>query len=1057
MLRTALAALVVITLPVAGTASAARAAPRALAVGGLSVEHQSDPLGVDVARPRLGWISPAAAAKQSAYEVVVSKTPTGSGDVWDSGRVASAQSFDVAYAGPALASRTRYYWRVRVWSGAGPVSGWSSTASFETAFVSAGDFQGDWIGAHRKAPGLSFTGANWIWYPEGDPASSVPAGTRAFRRTFDLPAGARITAAELQLTADDSFIVYVNGVQVGQSPAVAEAWRTASTVDVAPALRAGANVIAVEAVNSFAGAAGLLARLHVDTSGAPLDLVTDGAWKSATAPGSGWQQPGFDDSAWPGARVGPAYGSGPWGSSVSVPPPPETLLRDDFTVTKPVASARAYVSGLGYNKLYLNGAKIGDHELDPGFTVYDKTVLYSTYDVTTALRSGANAVGVSLGRGFHSMTNPDEWQASPWWGEPKLKLELDITYSDGTSQRILSDGSWQVTGGPTRSETLWFGETYDARLEQPGWNQPGFAPTGWTPAVTVDAPGGTLRSQAFPAIKVTQQLSVTATSAPATGVHVYDFGSPTAGWARIGVRGPAGSTVRITYGEKLRADGTVDNVGAYGMQLQQYSYTLKGTGVETYQPSYSYAGFRYAEVDTPPTVTLESVQGLRVHTAVAATGSFTSSNDLLNRYSTAQQNTILNNLHSIPTDTPMYEKRPYTADGHLYADSAIAHFDMENFYESWLRSHRDDQNPDGSIGTTVPTTESGKAVKDPIWSASFVLVNWDLYWYYGDLSAVAENYAGMTAWLGYYEHLIAGTGNIYTGFSYGDWLSPGYSFAPEGTQLSGTAYLYLTADKLAQLARALGHDSDAQHFATLAATIASAFNARFFDRQAGAYFDDRAAGYRQTANLLPLSFGLVPAADRPAVLANLVADVTQRGGHLNTGALGTKIILPVLTDAGHPDLAYQVATNATYPGWGYWFGELGATTMWEEWGAGARSHDHAFLGTVDDWLYQRVAGIEPAAPGYTAVVIKPCPVGDLGNAAATVGSPLGAVSSSWSRGPGQFTLTAGIPAGATAAVFVPAGSRAAVTAPAGARFDGMSGGYAKFTVGSGTYVFRSAG
>jgi alpha-L-rhamnosidase len=1057
--RTALAALVVVTLPVVGSASAGAAVLGTLQVSGLSVEHQTDPLGVDVARPRLGWIPSASdqtGAKQSAYEIVVSKTPTGSADVWDSGRVTSTQSFDVDYAGPALTSRTRYYWRVRAWSDA-QVSDWSSPASFETAFVRADDFHGDWIGAHRTAPGLSFTGANWIWYPEGDPANSVPAGTRAFRRTFDLPAGVRISAAELQVTADDYFTVYVNGVPAAHSPATAEAWRTASTVDISAELRPGANVIAVEAVNSSAGPAGLLARLHVDTSGSPFDLVTDGAWKSATAAGNGWQQPGFDDSAWPGARVGPAYGSGPWGSSVSVPPPPETLLRDEFAVTKPVASARAYISGLGYNKLYLNGTKIGDHELDPGFTVYNKTVLYSTYDVTAAVRGGSNAVGVSLGRGFHSMTNPDEWKASAWWGEPKLKLELDITYTDGTGQTILSDGGWKVAGGPTRSEALWFGETYDARLEQPGWNQPGFDQTGWTPAVTVNAPGGTLRSQAFPPIKVTQQLSVTATTEPAAGVHVYDFGSPTAGWARIGVRGPAGSTVRITYGEKLRADGTVDNVGGYGMQLQQYAYTLKGNGVESYQPSYSYAGFRYAEVDTPSTVTLESVQGVRVHTAVAATGSFTSSSDLLNRYSTAQQNTILNNLHSIPTDTPMYEKRPYTADGHLYADSAIANFDMENFYENWMRSHRDDQNADGSIGTTVPTTESGKAVKDPIWSASYVLVNWDLYWYYGDRRAIAENYDGMKAWLGYYERLIAATGNIYTGFSYGDWLSPGYSFAPEGTQLSGTAYLYLTADKLAQMARALGHDSDAQHFATLASTIASAFNAKFLDRQAGAYFDDRAAGYRQTANLLPLSFGLVPQADRPKVMANLVADINQRGAHLNTGALGTKIILPVLTDAGYADLAYQVATNPTYPGWGYWFGELGATTMWEEWGAGARSHDHAFLGTVDDWLYRRVAGIEPAAPGYTEVVIRPYPVGSLSNAAAKVGSPLGAVSSSWSRTSGQFTLTAGVPAGATAAVFVPAGSREAVTAPAGAQFGGMSGGYAKFTVGSGTYIFRSAG
>ncbi|MEV6636016.1 family 78 glycoside hydrolase catalytic domain [Actinoplanes sp. NPDC051470] len=1041
MKRRALIALVVVALSVPGSTPAYAAAN----VTGLTVEHQTTPLGIDVARPRLGWIL---STGQSAYEIEVSTTPDGPADVWDSGRVDSATSFDIAYAGPALASRTRYFWRVRVWPGAGPASAWSRRAWFETAFLRPAQFRGDWIGARRAAPELSLTGASWIWHPDGDPANSVPAGMRYFRRTFDLPATG---PAELQVTADDAYTLYVNGREMSRSPAAADTWRTASVLDISSALRPGANTIAVEAVNTNAGPAGLLAKLRVNGA----DLVTDASWKTADAAGPGWEQPGFDDSAWPGARVAAAYGSGPWGGSVSAPAPPETLLRNDFAVAKPVASARAYVSGLGYNKLYLNGRRIGDHELDPGFTVYDKTVLYSVYDVTDALRAGANAIGVSLGRGFHSMTNPDEWKASAWWGEPKLKLELDITYRDGTSRRVLSDDGWRVAEGPTRSESLWFGETYDARLEQPGWNRPGFDASRWQPAVTVDAPGGTLRWQAFPAIKVTENLPVAATTSPAAGSHVYDFGRTTAGWARVGVRGPAGSTVRIVYGEKLLPDGTVDNIGGFGTRLQSYAYTLKGDGVESYQPSYSYAGFRYAQIDTPPGVTLESVRGLRVHTAVASTGGFTSSSDLLNRYQDAQRDTVLNNLHSIPTDTPMYEKRPYTADGHLYADSAIANFDMRDFYANWMRSHRDDQNPDGSLGVTEPTTESGRAVKDPIWSASLVLVTWDLFRYYGDRRAVAENYDSMKAWLGYFERAISTTGHIYTGFSYGDWLSPGNAFAPEGTRLAGTAYLHLTASHLAEMARALGHDADAAHFTALAATIADAFNAEFLDRSAGAYFDNRDAGYRQTSNLLPLSLGIVPAADRERVVANLVADIRQRGGHLNTGALGTKILLPVLTDAGQAELAYQVATNPTYPGWGYWFEELGATTMWEEWNASSRSHDHAFLGTVDDWLYQRVAGIEPAAPGYTAVVIKPHPVGDLRHASAHVGSPLGQVRSQWTRTADRFTLRADVPVGATATIFVPAPDRRAVTAPAGARFTGMRDGYARFTTGSGSFAFSA--
>ncbi|MFI1093914.1 family 78 glycoside hydrolase catalytic domain [Streptomyces sp. NPDC020917] len=1051
-----------VAVPDPGPGAAANGnAPR---VSGLEVEHQVQPLGVDVTRPRLSWeVTPGPGAaghpavEQAAYQVEVSTSPGGKGVVWDSGRVRSSRSFDVTYGGSALASRTGYYWHVRVWDGSGNASAWSGEARFETSFVDPADFQGTWIGAHANAPVLRLDDANWIWYPEGNPSDSAPAGTRYLRRSFDLPAGAQIATAEMQLTADDSFTLYVNGTEAAGSPRVADSWRTASVVDIAPYLHAGTNVLAVEATNTNQGPAGVLGSLHFTGTGAPADLVTDSSWKASDTAADGWQQPGYDDAAWPKALEAARYGAGPWGRSVSAPPAPETLLRDDFTARKPIASARAHIAGLGYNKLYLNGRRIGDRELEPGFTVYDKTVLYSTYDVTSALRTGGNAIGVSLGRGYYAMTNPDEWKASSWWGEPKLKLELDITYTDGTHQQVVSDSGWKVSDGPTTSQSLWFGESYDARAEQPGWNDTGFDDSAWHPALTVDGPQGTLRSESFPPIKVTGHLQAAHVTTPAAGTHVYDYGSPTAGWARIGVQGPAGATVTVTYGEKLRADGTVDNTGAFGLGLQTYTYTLRGGGVESYQPSYSYAGFRYAQVVVPQGVTLQSVDGMRVHTAVTSTGGFTSSSDLLNRYQDAQADTILNNLHSVPTDTPMYEKRPYTADGFLYADSAIANFDMQNFYESWVRSHRDDQNADGSIGPTVPTTESGKQVKDPVWSASYILGTWDLYWYYGDTAAVADNYDGMKAWMSYYEHDIAGTGGIYTGFSYGDWLSPEGANAPEGTRLTGTAYLYLTATRLATMAKALGHGTDAQHFDAFAAQVKDTFNATFYDSAKGAYFDDKAAGYRQTSNLLPLSFGLVPPEHRQAVTDNLVADIHARGDHLDTGALGTKVLLPVLTDSGHADLAYKVATNPTYPGWGYWFEGLDATTMWEEWNANSRSHDHAFLGTVDDWLYQDVAGIEAAAPGYTKVTISPHTVGGLTHASAHVTSPLGRIASSWTRNPGLLTLSVDIPVGSTADVLVPVSGAQKVHAPAGATSGQRADGYAHFTVGAGSHVFRVTG
>ncbi|HWO65128.1 MAG TPA: family 78 glycoside hydrolase catalytic domain [Umezawaea sp.] len=1055
---------VVLAVPVVGTTpgvadTGGHAVKAGLEIDHLTVEHQESPLGVDAARPRLGWVlgSDVAGTRQSAYQVQVSSSPNGSGDVWDSGRVASAKSFDVEYAGPDLRSRTRYHWRVRVWDAAQRASAWSGAQWFETAFLTGDDFHGDWIGARAERATVSLQGASWIWYPRGNPAESAPVGTRYFRRTFDLPADARITAAHLQLTADDSFALHVNGTDTARSPQVADSWRQAVDVDLTGDLRPGRNVVAIQAANAQPGPSGLVARLHVEVAGAaPVDIVTDATWRSSEVDVPGWQQVAFDDSTWQAALVAAAYGSGPWGNSVSVAPAPEPLLRKDFTAVKRIGSARAYVIGLGYYKFYLNGERVGDHELDPAFTVYDKTDLYATYDVTKALRAGDNAIGVSLGRGYYAMTNPDEWVSSPWHGEPKLKLQLDITYVDGTRAQVVSDGSWTVADGPTTSESLWFGETHDARLEQPGWNRAGFDDSGWNPARVVPAPAGELKAQSFPPIKVTDTLKAGKVTTPAAGTTVHDYGTPTAGWAGVAVRGPAGSQVTITYGEKLNDDGTVNNVGGFGMQLQKYTYVLKGGGPESFTPSYSYAGFQYVQVVAPEGVTVTSVTAQRVHTAVAKTGDFTSSSDLLNRYHVAQANTILNNLHSVPTDTPMYEKRPYTADGMLAADSAIASFDMRDFYENWMRAHRDDQTPTGNIGQTVPGTAGAKEVVDPVWTASFVLVNRDLYWYYGDLRPLRENYAAMKSWLGFFENSIARTGYIYTGGSYADWLSPGFAMPPEGARLAGTAYLHKTTTAMAEIARALGNGADAARFDGLATTIASAFNATFFDASKGAYYDDPAAGYRQTSNLLPLSLGIVPEANRATVVANLVADVNGRGVHLNTGALGTKLILPVLTDTGNSDLAYRLATNPTYPGWGYWFQALGATTMWEEWPAGSRSRQHAFMGTVDDWLYQDVAGIEPAAPGYTAVRIQPFPVGDLKRASAEVTSPLGLVRSAWTRDGDRFTLRVTVPVGATGEVLVPVRDGRRVTAPTGAAFENTRNGYATYRVGSGTYEFRSS-
>ncbi|MET7397037.1 family 78 glycoside hydrolase catalytic domain [Dactylosporangium sp. NPDC005572] len=885
--------------------------PDKISVGSLTTEDLVDPLGIDATAPRLSWIVGAGynGAAQTAYEIRVSSQADTRGDVWSSGKVRSAQSFDIAYAGRPLQSRTRYHWSVRVWTDGGPTpSDWSRTAWFETAFLGPAEFGGAWIGRESTA--------------------------------------------------------------------------------------------------------------------------------AATAT-------------------------------------PEVLLRKEFDLPdQRIASARVYVAGLGYHKLYLNGARVGDHELDPGFTVFDKTVLYVTHDVTTQLRRGSNAIGVSLGHGYYT-------------GYPVLKLQLDVTYTNGRSTRIITDDSWRTDDGPTLTNAVMNGETYDARAYQPGWDRAGFTATGWDPALVRTAPGGVLKAQDQEPIRVTGTLAKPVTRQPAVGTTVYDFRTTRAGWATVGLRGPAGAAVTMKYGEKLNADGTVTNaggIGGGGTALQAYTYTLRGEGTETYTPSYSYSGYRYLQITAPAGVTVTAVTGRTLNSDVASTGGFTSSNELYNRYHAAMRASILSNLHSIPTDTPMYEKAGWTADGHLFADSALLNFDTEAFWAKWMADHRDIQSANGQLPDRVPGTWSPSA--DPIWTASYVLINWTLYQQRGNTAVLADNYAGLKRWLDYYRGVISATGYLYTGTTYGDHEpagggpdNPGNATFPRtaDNRAVGTAFIYLTATKLAEIARVLGRPADAAGFDAFARTIRTAYNAALYN-PATKLYSANPPEYRQTDNLVPLAFGLVPEADRPAVCANLADDVhVAWADHLETGAVGTKLFMPVLTECGQLDLAYRASVNPTYPGWGWWFQTVdglntGAETlivdtMWEAWcwfpstnclTDSSRSHNHAFRGTIDDWLYEYVAGIRATAPAYRQVQVKPYPVPGMTHASAYLTSPLGKVSSAWTRTDRTFTLRVHVPVGATADVLLPIADGQTASATGGAKALHIRDGYATYRVGSGDYTFTAA-
>ncbi len=1062
-------------------------------VGSLTTDHLTDPLGIDASQPLLGWVITSAArgVSQGKYEIRVARDgkslASGHGLVWDSQVVNSGQSFDVPYGGPALTSRTRYYWQVRVWDNHGSASGWSQPAWFETAFADPSQFQGSWIGDPHP---LSLDGASWIWYPEGSPADSAPLATRYFRREVDIPAGQTLARANFLITADDQFVVYVNGQEVGRSSGQVSSWTQAQELNITGDLHAGANEIAVAATNA-GGPGSWIGQLGLDyTDGTTTDLATDNTWKSSQDGPQGWQNPGFDDSAWvPALSVDP-YGSGPWGSGVSVGS--ELLLRKKFALeNQPITGARLYVSGLSYPYLYLNGRAVSSDKLDTAFTTYSKTVDYSTFDVTKLLHSAANEIAVSLGSGFYA-GGADDYPASgePWQpAQPKLKLELDVQYANGTSTQVVSDPTWQVATGPTSFNSS-ASQEYDAYQEQPGWTQAGGSTASWVSAAALAAPAGTLRAQMIPPVEVTGTVKPVKVTQPIADTNVYDFGITTSGWTRITMQGVRGTTVAIAYSEKLNSDGTVQGEGN-GQAGQVDSYTFSGSGPVTFEPQYGWKGYRYVEVTTnscptgvavpctQPLPKIGSITGVIAHTDLAPAGRFTSSSSLLNDMHTAMVNTILNNQYSYGSDTPTYEKGGWTNDNGDYSDSEMDNFDAEAYYDHMMQNFDDSQDPAGNIGWLVPTQPGGDNV-DPLWGGSFLLIEYNMFLNYDDLAVIRRDYSHMAAYVDDLAGQIAPDGYIYQGTTFGDWSVPGNA-NPPSSQMLGSMFLYRETEDLAIMAAAIGDSAGASKYDSLAATIRTAVNNEFYDAANHDYrdplgLDSHALGgpngvitssaYDQTANVYGLAFGLAPDTDRQAIANGLTANVTTLGNHLATGANGSKYILPMLTDYGFGHLAYLVATNPTAPGWGQWFLQCGATTMWEAWEDSscdsARSRDHAFMGTVDDWLFANVAGIQSTSPGFRTVQIDPSAVQGLTHASASEITPLGRVSSNWTRSGTSFTLTAQVPVGSLASVCVPAASAQSVTesghpvaSASGVTVIGMRGSCLRLRIGSGTYRFHS--
>jgi alpha-L-rhamnosidase len=673
-------------------------------------------------------------------------------------------------------------------------------------------------------------------------------------------------------------------------------------------------------------------------------------------------------------------------------------LRREFRLAGQPARAYAYISGLGYYELRINGRKVGNHVLDPGWTTYDKRVLYSTYDVTPYLRAGDNAVGVMLGHG--------------WYGSRAVLLQMNIELEGGSRAEVVSDATWKVHPGPIVSDSIYHGETYDARLETPGWDQPGFDEAGWKAASLADPPKGVLSAQMMPPIRVVDTIVPLRVTNPRPGMWVYDMGQNFSGWVRLKVRGPRGTAVKLRHAELLYEDGTI-NVENLRRARATDVYILRGDAeAETYEPRFTYHGFRYVELTgypgTPPP---DAVHGRVVHTDVRPTGGFSCSNDVINRIQRLIYWGIKTNLHSVPTDCNQRDERMgWMADAHLYAETAMLNFDMPAFYTNFLRNIRDIQGEDGTVTDTVPH-KWGQRPADPAWGSAYPLIAWYMYQYYGDRRILEEHYGGIKAWADFL-HSKAEDG-IVSYFYYGDWVAvrktPG--------NLVSTFYYYWSTDLVARVAELLGRKEEAAVYRKRAQTIAEAFHRKFYNLETRSY-----ANGTQTANLLPLFLDIAPKEVRGAVWSNLVNDIVyENNTHLTTGIIGTKYLMPLLTRMNRSDLAYELASQTTYPSWGYMV-ENGATTLWELWqnktGPSMNSHNHPMFGSVGQWFYNALAGIH-GAPGFAQIRIEPQVVRDLRWASGSFETLRGLVACSWRRTEEGLRLEVAIPVGSQAEVYIP--------------------------------------
>lgn len=1068
----------------------------------LRVDDLKTPLGIDDAPPQFSWQlkDPARGAKQTAYEVMVSSRAdllgAGKADVWDSGRIESGASLNVRYAGPAIAPSTRYFWRVKVWDAAGKPYAESATSWWETGLKAQDRWRAQWIG-YETAEEAAVRHAPAVWIASED-AKAQGAGKAAeqdvaYRQRVML--NKTVRQATLYATGQDTVAAWVNGIQVLTAdplPAWKQMpWKKYVRADVTGKMNAGANTIAIETVHyvpnsngvAAADAPPMIATLVVEYTDGTMAVCASGTdWKTATHPPAGWAQEDFDDMGWNNAVVW-QQAPRPTNAPLGHPWIPDSVkaLRHTFEVKTAVKSARLYATALGAYEVFLNGKRVSEDVLAPGWTDYREHVKYQTYDVTAMVTKGKNALGALLAPGWYE--TPLEWFQQPNnYGDtpPALMAQLRIEHSDGSVEWVVTDATWQASTTNIMHAEIYDGESQDARLKQPGWDTGAFQASQWKSVKTIEPKPVKIEAQDFPSIRVERTLTARTVTEPRHGVWVYDLGQNFAGVERLRVAGKAGTDVRLRFAEIVNADGTIYTDNLRTAKATDH-FILDGKGMNEFTPQFTYHGYRYVELTGVAAAPgKDAVTGIVFHTDAPLTVKLDTGSEMIDKLWSNILWGQKSNFESVPTDCPQRDERlGWMADAQVFWRTASYNMDLATFSRKFAGDMRGTQAGTPYYGIYAPGTATKSSSSGAGWSDAGVIIPWTSWLQSGDTSVIEQNWAAMEKYLDAIDAANPdGLWKKESGIPFGDWLSP------EGRTeqaLVATAYWAYDVTIMREMALATGRAEDAEKYARLFEKIRTAFDKQFVrddgfvagvDKGASLFGErtktaSSGKGDTQTGYVLALHMNLLPEALRTAAAQKLADKIEANHGLLSTGFLGTPYLLEELTKAGHAKLAYKLLLNTEYPSWGYLVGH-GATTMWERWNGdqmkddpSMNSYNHYAYGAVADWIYRYAAGVDasPLDAGFHTVALHPVFDARMGWVRFDYASAYGAIHSDWKVNgmTAEWHLT--IPANTTGWLPLNANEAAkykldGVTLPASKLAktltrDGESG----FELGAGSYTF----